>query len=138
MKRSATAARTGSGSLQNPVEIIVEDNGPGIPEETGHKLFSPFFTTKPGGQGIGLMFVREVLNNHCLTFRLASEQGWTSFVISFAEPDHRDTRQVAAKNYRKLPSPPRNYPTDRFEIRPTASKDTAIPASAFCLSSPAG
>lgn len=83
-----------------PVEIIVEDNGPGIPEETGRKLFSPFFTTKPGGQGIGLMFVREVLNNHGLTFRLASEQGWTSFVISFAEPDHRDTRQVARK---KLP-----------------------------------
>ncbi len=34
--------------------IVVEDNGPGIPEELRHKIFEPFFTTKPTGEGTGL------------------------------------------------------------------------------------
>ena len=47
----------------SPLSIIIEDNGPGISEEAKQKLFTPFFTTKSSGQGIGLMFVREVLTN---------------------------------------------------------------------------
>ncbi|MXV16980.1 histidine kinase [Pedobacter sp. HMF7056] len=36
------------------IEIRVTDNGPGIPEQVRHKIFQPFFTTKPTGQGTGL------------------------------------------------------------------------------------
>jgi two-component system, NtrC family, sensor kinase len=36
------------------VEIRVKDNGPGIPPEIKDKIFQPFFTTKPTGQGTGL------------------------------------------------------------------------------------
>ncbi|MFZ5431208.1 MAG: sensor histidine kinase, partial [Bacteroidota bacterium] len=36
------------------IEITVKDNGPGIPEEIKNKIFQPFFTTKPTGQGTGL------------------------------------------------------------------------------------
>jgi two-component system, NtrC family, sensor kinase len=36
------------------VIISVKDNGPGIPEEIKNKIFQPFFTTKPTGQGTGL------------------------------------------------------------------------------------
>ena len=36
------------------IEIRVEDNGTGIPEEVKAKIFQPFFTTKPTGQGTGL------------------------------------------------------------------------------------
>ena len=40
--------------LTGKIEIAVEDNGNGIPEEVVHKVFQPFFTTKPTGQGTGL------------------------------------------------------------------------------------
>ncbi len=48
------------------------------------QLFTPFFSTKQGGQGIGLMFVREVLTRHGLAYSLASTgHGETRFEIRF-------------------------------------------------------
>jgi two-component system, NtrC family, sensor kinase len=38
----------------NRIQISVSDNGPGIPDEIKEKIFQPFFTTKPTGQGTGL------------------------------------------------------------------------------------
>lgn len=67
-----------------PASLEVADNGPGISKETEEKLFSPFFSTKPHGQGIGLIFIREVLNRHGCTFSLRTyNDGWTRFRISF-------------------------------------------------------
>jgi len=40
--------------LDNRITISVRDNGPGIPEKVREKIFQPFFTTKPTGQGTGL------------------------------------------------------------------------------------
>ena len=68
-----------------PACVEICDNGPGIGKEAEDKLFSPFFSTKPHGQGIGLMFIREVLENHGCTFSLqtSDEDGLTRFRISF-------------------------------------------------------
>lgn len=67
-----------------PASLEVADKGPGISKETEEKLFSPFFSTKPHGQGIGLIFIREVLNRHGCTFSLRTyNDGWTRFRISF-------------------------------------------------------
>jgi two-component system, NtrC family, sensor kinase len=41
-------------NLGDKIEISVKDNGPGIPEEIKNKIFQPFFTTKPTGEGTGL------------------------------------------------------------------------------------
>ncbi|MCD8193620.1 MAG: ATP-binding protein [Tannerellaceae bacterium] len=79
----------GSGGIirieasSSPAGLIISDNDPGIKEEDQHKLFTPFFTTKPTGQGIGLMFIREVLVKHHFRFSLATEAGWTRFKIYF-------------------------------------------------------
>jgi signal transduction histidine kinase len=43
-----------TSALDNSVEIRVRDNGIGIPPEIKDRLFQPFFTTKPTGQGTGL------------------------------------------------------------------------------------
>ncbi len=51
--------------------LSITDSGNRLGHVPPNLLFSPFFTTKRGGQGIGLMFVREVLQRHGLTHRLA-------------------------------------------------------------------
>ena len=53
-------------------QLSVTDSGDLLREVEGGQLFTPFFTTKKGGQGIGLVFVREVLQRHGLPYRLAS------------------------------------------------------------------
>lgn len=53
-------------------QLSVTDSGDLLRDVEGGQLFTPFFTTKKGGQGIGLVFVREVLQRHGLPYRLAS------------------------------------------------------------------
>ena len=72
---------------QSPASIEVVDNGPGISKEVESKLFTPFFSTKPDGQGIGLVFIREVLSKHGCTFSLRTyADGLTRFRILFPFP----------------------------------------------------
>ena len=68
----------------SPVMIEVGDTGKGISKEVETKLFTPFFSTKPNGQGIGLIFIREVLMKHGYTFSLRTyPDGITRFRICF-------------------------------------------------------
>lgn len=55
--------------------IDVEDNGPGFDAESTSPLFSPFHSTKPQGQGIGLTMAREILIAHGFRFGLESREG---------------------------------------------------------------
>lgn len=94
IKNAVESIESNSDNMQKPGEIIVRtatpvsveviDNGPGISKEVEAKLFSPFFSTKPHGQGIGLVFIREVLSRHGCTFSLRTyNDGLTRFRISF-------------------------------------------------------
>lgn len=71
-------------TTDSPVTLEIADTGKGISREVEAKLFSPFFSTKPNGQGIGLIFIREVLTKHECTFSLRTySDGLTRFRISF-------------------------------------------------------
>ena len=63
--------------------LAIIDNGTGISANVQEKLFTPFFSTKTNGQGIGLMLSREILQNHNAKLTLKSEGEWTTFRIVF-------------------------------------------------------
>lgn len=85
---NAFEAIDGPGKVEiilNPHTLTVTDSGSGITEEAEAGLFTPFFSTKPTGQGVGLTMVREILHNHGLGFELGSGDGVTKFVISLGK-----------------------------------------------------
>jgi nitrogen fixation/metabolism regulation signal transduction histidine kinase len=66
------------------VKLSIVDSGGQLGAAAAPQLFTPFFSTKRGGQGIGLMFVREVLNRHGCSYSLApGAEGETRFDIWF-------------------------------------------------------
>ncbi len=71
--------------LNNKVQISVMDNGNGIPKEIVDKIFQPFFTTKPTGQGTGLglsMSYDIVTKGHGGTLKVETKEGeGTTFII---------------------------------------------------------
>ena len=74
--------------IKNAAESIGQDGQiiirTSLPTAIEAKLFSPFFSTKPNGQGIGLIFIREVLSRHGCTFSLRTyADGLTRFRILF-------------------------------------------------------
>ena len=71
-------------SLQDGV-LTIADSGPGIPESARAALFTPFFTTKRDGRGLGLTIVQEILANHGLVFELRNARaGGGEFEIRFS------------------------------------------------------
>ena len=61
---------------ENEVEITIEDNGCGISKKNQDQIFSPFFTTKSSGTGLGLTISKNIIEDHPKsTFRLESEEG---------------------------------------------------------------
>ncbi len=64
--------------------LRVRDNGPGILEEVKPKIFIPFFTTKPGGSGIGLNLARQIMRLHrgSISVQSRPDEG-TCFTLRF-------------------------------------------------------
>lgn len=70
--------------LDNRIEIRVRDNGNGIPEKVQEKIFQPFFTTKPTGQGtgLGLSLSYDIIKAHGGEIRVETQVGaFTEFII---------------------------------------------------------
>ncbi|HVU17022.1 MAG TPA: ATP-binding protein [Candidatus Didemnitutus sp.] len=66
------------------VEILIEDDGPGIANP--QNLFVPFFTTKPTGSGIGLVLCRQIAENHGGALSLENREGATGSVARLRLP----------------------------------------------------
>lgn len=63
--------------------LRIADNGAGISADQSQHIFTPFYTTKPSGQGIGLSLVSEILQRHGCKYSLLTTEGITSFNITF-------------------------------------------------------
>jgi nitrogen fixation/metabolism regulation signal transduction histidine kinase len=57
------------------VEIAIQDNGVGISKEQQERIFTPYFTTKSSGSGIGLSVVRQIIEKHNGEIRFESKEG---------------------------------------------------------------
>jgi len=69
---------------QDKVELRIADNGNGIPERVRDKIFQPFFTTKPTGQGtgLGLSLAYDIVKAHGGDINVKTKEGvGTEFVI---------------------------------------------------------
>jgi nitrogen fixation/metabolism regulation signal transduction histidine kinase len=72
--------------MHRNVVLEVSDNGPGIPEEIQSQVFIPFFTTKPGGSGIGMSLVRKIILTSGGNIQLHSTpRSGTKIVITLPE-----------------------------------------------------
>ncbi|HEX5654472.1 MAG TPA: ATP-binding protein, partial [Chitinophagaceae bacterium] len=74
-----------TGKMNGKVEIKVKDNGNGIPQKVVDKIFQPFFTTKPTGQGtgLGLSLSYDIVKAHGGALRVETMEGsGTCFIIS--------------------------------------------------------
>jgi C4-dicarboxylate-specific signal transduction histidine kinase len=65
------------------MRLEISDNGPGVPEELISQVFTPFFSTKEHGSGIGLALVRQLIQGNGGTVRYAQRlQGGAQFIIT--------------------------------------------------------
>jgi two-component system sensor histidine kinase FlrB len=78
------ARRTAAGRAQ----IVVSDNGPGVPASIRERIFEPFFTTRARGNGIGLSIVKSVVEAHGGSVCLAESACGATFVIELPAEDN--------------------------------------------------
>lgn len=78
-----SARADGDGSA-----IVIEDDGPGVPDDTRDRIFDPYFTTKVDGTGLGLAIVKKIVVEHGGTIEVdASERlGGARFTLRLPSP----------------------------------------------------
>jgi len=77
--------------INNKIEIVVSDNGNGIPQKVVDKIFQPFFTTKPTGQGtgLGLSLSYDIIKAHGGEIKVETKEGKGSeFIIHLPIDEH--------------------------------------------------
>lgn len=84
--RNAMESIDKSGKISidiNENHIFITDNGKGIDAKIAENIFRPFFSTKKGGQGIGLMMIADILTKHGFKYSLATnpQTNLTTFAI---------------------------------------------------------
>ncbi len=89
-KNALEAIGPGGGNVwvrttAEPPTLTIENDGPPLTPEISQRLFTPFFSTKPSGQGLGLLLVRDILRAHGFAFRLETGgNGRTAFTCVLA------------------------------------------------------
>jgi two-component system sensor histidine kinase FlrB len=69
-------------------QIVVSDNGPGVPQAVRARIFEPFFTTRARGNGIGLAIVKSVVEAHGGSVQLVDSERGAVFVVDLPSEEH--------------------------------------------------
>ncbi|HTQ46124.1 MAG TPA: ATP-binding protein [Polyangiaceae bacterium] len=66
------------------IDLLVEDDGPGVPDAMRERVFDPYFTTKAEGTGLGLAIVKKIVVEHngAIVVRPSERLGGAAFVVS--------------------------------------------------------
>ncbi len=68
-----------------PLQIEIEDNGPGLPAAIADQIFEPFVSGRENGTGLGLALVSKIITDHGAQIRVDSRRGRTVFRISLSK-----------------------------------------------------
>jgi two-component system nitrogen regulation sensor histidine kinase NtrY len=100
--------------VDESIALIVEDDGPGVPEPARERLFDPYFTTKAEGTGLGLAIVKKVVVEHngAIVATRGKRLGGAAFVVSLPFPHSLAIAAVQGGELRDVPSG-RAIPTRR-------------------------
>lgn len=84
---------------ENCVDVVVADNGPGIKEADKNKVFSPYFTTKADGTGIGLSYCKQLIEAHSGSMDFSSREGrGTIFLLRLPRDGVENERTLPRKD----------------------------------------
>ncbi len=82
--------RIGARADDDSVFVVFGDSGSGIKQEDLMRLFQPYYTTKPGGHGLGLMIVQRIMREHGGQVGIESKEGvGTVVTLQFPRKDRR-------------------------------------------------
>ena len=76
-----------AGGRPLPVQLEVEDDGPGIPAEIAERVFEPFVSGRENGTGLGLALVAKIAADHGAWIGVESRPGRTVFRLSLPRAD---------------------------------------------------
>ncbi len=77
-----------TGKTNGRIEVVFEDNGPGIPPDILPKIFEPMFSTKSFGVGLGLPVVKQIMEQHGGGIEIESEEGRGTWVCLWLPHGH--------------------------------------------------
>jgi len=104
--------RVGAEPTGDGVAIVVEDDGPGVPEEARERVFDPYVTTKSEGTGLGLAIVKKIVVEHngTISVRRSDRLGGAAFVVVLPHPHSLAIAAARGGDRRDAPPPPPSRP----------------------------
>jgi signal transduction histidine kinase len=87
-----TVRLVSSAGANGEVRLVIEDDGPGIPDERLGRIFQVFYSSKPGGTGLGLPIAQRVMEGHGGNIQVESSTGaGTRFTLTFPSASRAQT-----------------------------------------------
>lgn len=94
--RAGMKVRGPAGKFESlPLQVVIADNGSGVPDEIRRHIFEPFVTSKSTGSGLGLALVSKIVADHGGVISCESEPGWTRMRLRLPIASARDLETQA-------------------------------------------